>query len=104
MLARITGKKAKFVEPLAQLNIELDQRPRYAQTRGSGLAGDPAAVGHNQNVKFAGSFGGEQRLAHRNTQGLGLEIRIERASIDLDLARSRPQKHSGYRRLSPACC
>ena len=64
MLARITGEKSKFFEPLAQLNIELHQRPGDAQTRGSGLAGNTAAIRQNQNVKFVGSFGGEQRLAH----------------------------------------
>src|ERR1700730_14687356 len=102
MLARITGEKSKFLEPLAQLNIELHQRPGDTQTRRSGLAGNTAAIRQNQNVKFVGSLGGKQRLAPRNTQRLGLEIRIERPSVDLDLARSRPQEHSGYRCLPPA--
>src|SRR4029077_20726392 len=66
------------------------------------LAGDPAAVRKNQNVKLIHGLGGQQRLPHHRPRAFGGEVILEGAVVDLDLALTGPQEYASYRRLAPA--
>src|SRR5580704_4675780 len=64
MLARVAPHHAEFLQLGAQLNVELQQRPRDSQLGRAGLAGWPAARGGDQDVELVGGLRRQQRLPH----------------------------------------
>src|SRR6056297_2606840 len=63
--AVVAGQVARVTERAAELFVELDQRPRNAQTDGLGLAGQAAAAHVHLHVELANRVGRDERLVDR---------------------------------------
>src|SRR6185312_9054686 len=100
LLARVAGQEAGGLQPVAQLDVELEQSARDAVPDRSGLA-RAATPGHGD---------GDVELLHRLRQLQGLlddhfqnfigKVDVEGAAIDLHLAGSRPQVDASRCRLA----
>src|SRR5699024_925863 len=90
--ARVAREKPFFLQPGAQLRVELAARARDAETDRAGLTGDAAAVDRAEHVELVGRFGQQQRLLDLDAQRFGREVVAELAMVDGDGARAGPQE------------
>jgi hypothetical protein len=54
------------------------------------LTGDASAIGKNQQIELIRGFGGSQRLPDHGARTFRGKVILERAVVDLDLARTGP--------------
>src|SRR3954470_24557169 len=69
--ARVAGQEARLLQPLPQVDVELDQRPGDAQAQRPGVAGDAAAGNGRQHVELIRGFRHRHRLLDLRAQRLG---------------------------------
>jgi len=97
--ARVAGQKAELLQPGPQFRIEFHQGPGNAQTGRARLAGNPAAIGEDQQIELIRGLGGRQRLPHQGARTLRGKVILERAAVNFDLALAGPQENAGHRSL-----
>src|SRR6185503_10167176 len=102
--ARVARQHAFVLEPLAQLEVVLDERAGDAEPHRAGLAGDAAAGDGRQDVELVGGLGEDERRANLGAKGFGGEEGFEGAGVDADRAGAGPEKHAGGRCLAPTGC
>ena len=71
--ACVAREEPVFLERLAQLGVEHDERARDAEPHGAGLSGHAAAGHGRQHVELVGGLGHDERLLDLGAQRLGGE-------------------------------
>src|SRR5690349_3137221 len=91
--ARVARQEPSLLEPLPQLDVVFDQRPRDAEPQRTSLAGNPAAADGCEHIELIGRFGNRQRLFDLGAKRFGGEGLFDRLSVDDHSAGTRPEKH-----------
>ena len=91
---RVAGEHAQLFEPGTEFDIELQQCTRHTQPTGFCLTRKATAVGKNESIKLVGRLGGEQGLPHRGTGGFRMEVLLEGAVVDGNVALTRTQEYA----------
>src|SRR3990170_7407181 len=101
-LASVAGEEALPLEGDAQARVGLDEGPRDAVAKRTGLAGDAAAVQPRPEVEPALDPGDAKRRRGDRAQGIAREVVLERAPVDPRPAVAGPQDDACDRRLALA--
>src|SRR3954454_724259 len=100
LLARIARQDPGRLEAVAQLAVELEQSARDAVPDRAGLARATAARHRDVDVEPLHRLRQLQRLLDDHLQHFVGEVAVERAAVDLHLARAGPEVHPGRGRLA----
>src|SRR6476661_7126891 len=92
--ARIAGQKAGLLEPLPQLDVVFDQRPRDPEAQRACLSGNAAAADGGEHIKLIGRFCHRQRLFDLGAKRFGREGLFDRFPVDDHSARAWPEEHA----------
>lgn len=92
--ARIARKETKFLQLRTKFAIELQQRTRNTQPGGFCLTRKATAVGKDEDIKLVGRLGGEQGLPHDGAGRFRVEVVLEGAVIDGNVALTRTQENA----------
>src|SRR5690349_20475002 len=84
--ARVPRQKSELFQLGPQLGIEFQQRSGDSKPGRARLAGQPAAIGENEDVELVRYFSGEERLADDSARRFTDKILFEGPSVDRDLA------------------
>src|SRR5216683_5671262 len=98
--ARVAREEPFILQPLAQLEVVLDQRARNAQPHRARLPGHAAAGHCRQNVELVGGFGEDQRGSNLGAERFSREERFEGPLVDADGPGSGPKEHARGRCLA----
>lgn len=86
LLTRITCDQAGLLQGRAEVGVEFHQRTRDPVTNRSGLSGRTTAIDVHKNVELADRVGQAKRLTDDHPKSFVREVRIERTTIDNDVA------------------
>src|SRR5215475_11693369 len=100
--AGITREQAGLLEHLAEVLVELHERPGQAVSHGAGLPGGPAAADGGEHVELPQSVLDLERLGDNHAERFAGKVVLEGATIDDDAPAAGPQPHAGHGRLPPA--
>src|SRR5687768_530165 len=101
---RIRRQQPVFLQQLAVVGVERDQRAGDAQAHRAGLPVDAAAGHRGQHVELFSRLGDRERPLDLGAKRLGREEVLELAMVDGDGAGSGTKEDARGRRLAATCC